>query len=321
MSQKRFFLPWLFPVYQRVSLARFLLWQSMFLTEQGLRYLILELLHGNVEQITFVRQGIRWTVYAGDQSVGMPLFYLDDFDRPNAQVLLAWIRAHGRLPHRETIVEIGANIGSSTIPLLQGTGCRLLSIEPVPRNRELLELNLKQNGLASRVKIIPCAIADDDEMVKMIVPLHALGGSELEKRPLDNPESHFSSPCENVTVQAMRLDKLLEREQIAPAEVEFVWSDTQGSEGAVIRTGAPLWETGVPLWVEIEPLLLARQDSLERFLADAARYFAFYIPSSALQAQGVDAPRVPIAALPELVRSVLGTHTDVLLLPRQSSIA
>ncbi|HEX7588529.1 MAG TPA: FkbM family methyltransferase [Anaerolineae bacterium] len=287
------------------------------MTKEGSRHLILQLLQGTVEQITFVRQGIRWTAYAGDRSVGMQLFYLDDFDRSNALILLAWIRAHGRLPHRETIVEIGANIGTTTIPLLLGTECRLVSIEPVPRNRDLLELNLKQNGLDARVKIIPCAIDDDDKIVKMIVPLHALGGSELLKRQLDNPEREFSSPCENVTVQALRLDKMLEREQIVPAQVEFVWSDTQGSEGAVIRTGAALWQTGVPLWVEIEPHLIARQDNLERFLADAARYFASYIPCSALLAQGVDAPPRPIATLPELVRSVSGTHTDVLLLPRE----
>lgn len=133
---------------------------------------------------------------------------------------------------------------------------------------------------------------------------------------LSNPEKKSLSPSERTTAQTIRLDNLLNDHQIAPTEIAFVWSDTQGSEGAIIRTGQSLWQAGIPLWSEIEPSLIQRQDNLERFCADAARYFAFYIPSASLQTQGINAQPLPIATLLEFAKRYFGTHTDVLFLPR-----
>jgi FkbM family methyltransferase len=310
--------PWLAPLYKRLSLARVMAWQSQFLTKFGFRYLLINLSQEEVEQITFVRQGIRWTADVRDRSVGAGLFLSDAFERANVDILLAWIRAHGRTPHRNTILEIGANIGTSTIPFLLGTNCRVVCVEPVPRSRAALQVNLQQNQLANRVIIMPCAIADESKTVDMIVPLHALGGAELLTREIKDPANLFHSPCEKISVEAIPLDELLVKEKILPDEIEFAWSDTQGSEGAVIRTGAPLWQAGVPLWVEIEPALIDRQDNLERFCADAARYFASFIPNSRLHADGVDAPPQPIATLAEFALPLYGSVTDVLLLPREN---
>jgi FkbM family methyltransferase len=316
MSSKRSYPPWLAPLYKRFSLARFLLWQSRFLTEEGLRNLILQLAQESIEQMTFTRQGIRWTVYAQDKSVGSGLFFNDESERCTINMVLAWMRAHQRIPQFGTILEIGANIGTSTIPFLLDTPGRVFSVEPVPRNRNLLELNLKQNRLDDRVTILPYAIADENGTKEMVVPLHRLGGAELATSQLFDLEKQLLSPYERITVQTIRLDELLDTQQIAPSQVAFVWSDTQGSEGAVIRTGEPLWKAEVPLWVEVEPHLIQRQDTLEHFFASTARHFAFYIPASNLQTQGVDALPQPIATLQEFAKPFFGTHTDVLLLPR-----
>lgn len=84
----------------------------------------------------------------------------------------------------------------------------------------------------------------------MIVPLFALGGSEIIRNEVKRPERIFQNTCETVTVQATRLDTLIDSLQLSPEQFAFVWCDVQGSEGAVIRTGLPLWHAAVPLWAK-----------------------------------------------------------------------
>ncbi len=317
MSSKRFYFPWLAPLYRRVPFERFLSWQSRFLTEEGARKLALELLPDSAEEITFVRGRTRWTVDVRDVIIGFDLFMYPESARMAENAILEWAHAHGRL-ERATILEIGANIGSSTVPLLQGSACRIIAVEPVPRNRALLERNLRQNDLAHRAIIVPRAIADRAESVEMIVPLDALGGSEISRRPVTRTQWVVVHPCDTVQVQTTRLDELMQSVPITPAEVAFVWCDAQGSEGAVIRTGAALWQAGVPLWAEIAPVLIARQDNLQQFIMDVTCFFAGYVPREELKTKGAAAPVQPIATFEGFVAQLTGAEqTDVLLLPRE----
>ena len=172
---KRFYFSWLAPLYKRVPFARFLLWQSQFLTELGASKLAIELIADFAKEITFKREGAVWTVDVRDKLMAMRLWLEPEF-AANERAVLAWAHTHERLPRCTTILEIGANIGSSTIPFLQETSCRVVAIEPVPRNLALLEKNLKQNGFANRVIVIQRAIADHAETLGMIVTLHNFAG-------------------------------------------------------------------------------------------------------------------------------------------------
>lgn len=312
---KRFYFSWLAPLYKRVPFARFLLWQSQFLTELGASKLAIELIADFAKEITFKREGAVWTVDVRDKLMAMRLWLEPEF-AANERAVLAWAHTYERLPRCTTILEIGANIGSSTIPFLQETSCRVVAIEPVPRNLALLEKNLKQNGFANRVIVIQRAIADHAETLGMIVTLHNFAGSEIARQPITRPEAIFRQPCETINVQATRLDDLVQSQQIAPRDVVFVWCDVQGSEGAVIRTGAPLWQAGVPLWAEIAPKLISRQDNLKRFLADTARFFDSYVSLKNLKTQGALASPQPIASFNKFVARLGKAQTDVLLLPR-----
>ena len=57
---------------------------------------------------------------------------------------------------RETdlFVDIGANIGSYTIIAGSFSGCRVISIEPIPSTFEYLVNNLKLNGLEELVEAV-----------------------------------------------------------------------------------------------------------------------------------------------------------------------
>ena len=100
-------------------------------------------------------------------------------------------------------------------------------------------------------------------------------------------------------------------------EVAYVWCDVQGSEGAVIRTGVPLWSAGVPLYAEIAPGLIRRQERLEDFLATVRSHFTAFVEASQLVTQGPEAPLRPMSAFASLVTQLEaeGRDTDVLLVP------
>lgn len=298
-------------------MARFLYWQSRFLTQDGLNSLAYRLVGQSAEQVTFVRDGTRWTVNTSDRNIGLLLFMGNREDRRNVGYMLAWARAHGRLPQCNTILDIGANIGSTTIPFLQETECRVVCVEPVPDNLALLKQNLRQNSLLERVTIVERAITDRVETVNMVVTPVAFGGSEIDRGAVHRPEGIFQHATKTIAVPTTRLDDLISSLAVHPAQIAFVWCDVQGSEGAVVRTGAPLWHQGVPLWAEIAPHLLSRQDSLEQFLADVARYFVSFVSIGELAGTGPHTPPQPIENFPALVATLTGEkEIDVLFQPR-----
>lgn len=308
---------WLAPLYKRVPFARFLFWQARFLTVAGARKLGYQLVGRAADQVTFEREGVRWTVNLRDQNIGLMLFMGDLADSLNVGNVLAWARAHGRLPQCDTILDIGANIGTTTIPLLLKSACRVVSVEPVPANLALLKQNLAQNNLLERVTLIERAITDRAETVRMIVTPVAFGGSEIDRGGVHRPEAIFQQPTETISVTTTRLDDLIGSLAIAPARVAFVWCDVQGSEGAVVRTGAPLWAAGVPLWAEIAPVLLERQGSFSQFLQDITRQFQSYVTLRELTDMGPHASPHPIDDFPALAAALTGEQqTDVLFLPR-----
>ncbi|MGA2936781.1 MAG: FkbM family methyltransferase [Syntrophobacteraceae bacterium] len=319
MSKRRFFFPQLAPLYKRIPFARCLLWQSRFLTEDGARWLAMQVMQEFADALTFTRDGLHWTIPLQDVSVGQNLFMFADFDRSAVARLVQWADKFGHLQRGNVILELGANLGSTTLPLAQLTQCHIAAVEPVPRNLAFLKQNVAQNDLSARVTIVECAASDHNGETEMIVPLIGRGGAEIASRNVERPEAIFHAPCETVPVKTKRLDTLLAELQLAPERVAFVWCDVQGSEGAVIRTGGPLWRAGVPLWAEIAPLLLARQGNVEQFIGNVTQHFCSYVTRTMLETDGFDATPLSVETFRELVARLTGeAQTDVLFLPRQT---
>ncbi len=320
MSNRRFFFPQLAPLYKRIPFARCLFWQSRFLTEAGARWLAAKVMQEFVDELTFTHDGLHWTIPLQDESIGQSLFIFADFDRSTVARLVQWADKFGHLQRGNVILEVGANLGSTTLRFAQLTQCHIAAVEPVPRNLAFLKRNVAQNDFTARVTIVECAVSDHNGEAEMIVPLISRGSAEIASSDVERPEAIFHAPCETVPVKTTRVDTLLAELQLAPERVAFVWCDAQGSEGAVVRTAEPLWRAGVPLWAEIEPLLLARQGNVEQFIWNVTQHFCSYVTRTMLETDGLDAAPLSIETFRELVaRLTTGTEcTDVLFLPRQT---
>jgi len=257
------------------------------------------------KSVSCERDGLVWKVYL-DDDIGFCVFVEDGYQREQVGALLEWMDRTGLLAgSRNVIVDVGANIGTTCIPIVHRTGCRALAIEPVAGNFRLLEQNVAANGLGDRILRARCAVLREPGKTKMRLTAGARGG-------------HFVSPQHGTEeVEADTLAGILASAGIALDEVALVWADVQGCEGHVVETGAALWERGVPLWTELEPHSLELQYGVTVFAALCRRYFDRFIASRDLMRLHEQARPAPIAELESLMRGIASRQisTDVLLLP------
>lgn len=300
-----------------------ILWRLIrFLPSDERCFLLWRLVNDEAEQITFRRQDILWTVYTSDLGIGLSLFRDGDHQLREFQALLAWMRNHGRLaPVYKTIIEVGANIGTSTIPLALHTNCHIYAIEPAPQNFHLLQHNVHQNGQDSRINCLQCAVFSHSETLQFLYLPRSGGGGMVAPPVLNGEPPGRTDTGELLEVPAKTLSRLIVSCEISPAQVAFVWSDTEGSEAHVIETGQELWVAGVPLYVEFYPDVLRKQRSLQNFLDLANRHFVQFVDIRDILAQGVNAFRRPIADLRFLIEDLEKNDimvTDIILMPRST---
>ena len=265
---------------------------SRALSRAGRRTLALRLLEGEAEELTFRRKGTRWTAFPWDHTVSGSLFVFGSFQGREVRAVLGWMARHDRFASpRDVIVDVGANIGTSTIPFAQGRAdCRVLAIEPVPDIFGVLCRNVADNGLAGRVTCVQTAISvSGRDRVQMILPTGNGGGGEL-RRP-DRPASFATRDGVRgvVDVPAAGLTAVLDTEGVRPDQVVFVWSDTQGCEADVIASGSALWAGGVPLFVELDPMTWGGPEGAEVISAAAMGHFTGFIDAETLMADAAAA--------------------------------
>jgi len=214
--------------------------------------------------------GIRYFVSTRDQSVGRIVFmgrvpdggFLDDY--------LDLIGKELGRPAVEgaTCVEIGANIGTTTLPLVLQHGAGFcLALEPAPANLTLLRANLAANGVGpDRVRVLPVAASDRPGTVDFELSSGNSGDHRIrlqEGPAAHEPELYDERHRPVIAVPAERADDILAEQDVDVSEVGFVWIDTQGHEGHVLAGAPKLLASAAPIVMEYWPYGLRRAAGLE----------------------------------------------------------
>ena len=137
------------------------------------------------------------------------------------------------LPRDATIIDIGANIGLSTILLARLAG-RVLAYEPSPPNVAYLRQNLKLNNI-SNVEVIAAAISERAGMLRFHVAQFGAGSHVVAAGHV------ASTTIPTVDVPAIPLD-----EQSLPT-IAFIKIDAEGHEPDVLAGARELLERDRPL--------------------------------------------------------------------------
>ncbi|MCW2606214.1 MAG: FkbM family methyltransferase [Frankiales bacterium] len=261
---------------------------------------------------TSPRPGRPQLLFGTDDSViGRELSEGGSFDAAQTERALNVVRRLGRTG--TTFVDVGANIGTSTVAALWDHGfAQALCMEPDVTNVRLLRCNLALNGLEGRA-------------VVRQVALSAQAGELLLEQAPDNRGDHrlrlpgpvedglygeAARPVEPVAV--VTLDDALHEAGLQTDDVGVVWVDNQGHEAHVLRGGAATIAAGVPFVVELWPYGLRRAGGLELFQETVRRDFGAFVDVRSERSEPQSTDR-----LEDVVRGLEGlAHTDLVLLPR-----
>jgi FkbM family methyltransferase len=162
-------------------------------------------------------------------------------------------RETGRGIGGREVLEIGANIGTTTVPLVTVLGAaHVHAFEPAPRNLELLERNIAINDLSSRVTVHAAALSDHVGTVPLTIPDRYWGSSRVVAT--EGPQTHATG--------CVTIDSLLADATIDQATLALIWIDVEGHEAAVLAGATQLRPT--PLVLEYDP---AQHSDLNRLHA------------------------------------------------------
>ena len=253
---------------------------------------------------------IRYHVSTADRTVGREVFLTGGYDDSALARVLRILRGFGGEAFRaKTFVDIGANIGTSTLPAILRHGfARAVAVEPDETNHTLLTQSVVANGLEQRVTTVRTALSNEEKEVL------------LERCPINHGdhrvrnENSANSTREAVSVPATTFDALVQRGVISLDEVGLVWIDTEGHEGHVFRGARSLVASDVPVIVKFRPQALARSHGLEWFEHLVGTYYSWMVDTRATT--NLDRPVLhPVSQIGAL-RGVYGggAKTDLLLL-------
>jgi FkbM family methyltransferase len=164
----------------------------------------------------------------------------------------------------DRVIDVGAHIGTFSVPFAQRVGETglLVSFEADPANFGLLERNIRDNGLAARVRLVHGVASDQD------------GVYEKGYTSEGNSGTHSFVPAAggHGGVHSVRVESWWDRE--CPGQpVHLIKVDTEGAEVAVLRACRSLIEKFRPiLYIEVA------EDALRRFGDSADAIDAFLKP-------------------------------------------
>ncbi|HEX2119261.1 MAG TPA: FkbM family methyltransferase, partial [Acidimicrobiales bacterium] len=186
-----------------------------------------------------------------DDEIGRVVFVTGGYERVYMAHATAELERLGFPVEGTAFVDIGANIGTSTVDALVNFGFgRAVCLEPDERSFRLLMANVALNGLEGRVQALPVALSCTD------------GPRLLETSPTNHGDNRLVVPGEPaqtngyrdvVGVECRRFDALVEEGVIPLDDVGLIWLDAQGHEPFVLQGATRALEAGVPLVMEYAP--------------------------------------------------------------------
>lgn len=217
--------------------------------------------------------------------LGRSVFVKNHWDRDHVARLLDNLADRGIDFSGKVFLEVGANIGTHTVYFaLTGAFSRIVAIEPDPRNFELLEENVMQNGLGDVVTRLPFAVSDSEETIAFFQHPNNHGKS--------SPNSTHAGD-RKILVQALPMPEILARAGLSVEDIGVVWMDIEGYEPVAARSMQPLFERRVPIHMEFTGEFYGHEKARE-FVAFLARFYedclVFYNDDSEESRKVVDIP-------------------------------
>jgi FkbM family methyltransferase len=126
------------------------------------------------------------------------------------------------------IVDIGANVGVTTLTLAQLPGAHVVSYEPDPGNFALLRQNLESNK-TTNVRAFQAAVAGANGTLEFLADVESTGGHLVL--------AGSASSARTISVIAINLDQILE--ECGGHKIDLIKCDCEGGEHSLIEQFTP----------------------------------------------------------------------------------
>ena len=167
------------------------------------------------------------TFVPGDY-IGKKIFRKGHFERDHVDRLLATLKERQLLRDNCTLLELGGNIGTQTIYFaLSGSFSRIVSVEPDPRNFQLLGTNIAQNELGDLVRLVNSAAGESEGEIDFFQHRSNHGKSSAFRQ---------SAADSKIVVPVRPVSKILADTDTSLDDVGLVWMDIEGYEPHACRS-------------------------------------------------------------------------------------
>ena len=198
----------------------------------------------------------KYIVNSSDKVIGRSLYINGTFEFDQ---FLHTLEILGNKIKTETLVDIGANIGSICIPAVKrGIFKNCLAIEPEPYNFDLLTKNIFINNLSNKIQTFNVALGQfDNEKIKFELSEnnygdHRIKSNSTEKNYYDEDKRKI------IDIEMKRLDTVI---QDSDLKGNLLWMDVQGYEGFVLEGAMNILSKKPPLVIEFWPYGLDKFNS------------------------------------------------------------
>jgi FkbM family methyltransferase len=214
-----------------------------------------------------------------------------------------------------TFVDVGANIGTSTVPAVGVHGfARGVALEPEPRNLRLLHINIAVNDLVDRVRTLQRAASSEPGIAKLVVAETRSGVHEIAVDGLSGREAHL------IDVELVTVDSLVDSGMVPNDGTGMIWIDCEGHDGHVLAGASKLLAMGVPVILEVSPSKLDKQGGMDLLINAANAQYSSFIDMRRVQGEGsskdLDYRPVRVSRLADLIRKYADAsagHTELML--------
>jgi FkbM family methyltransferase len=249
-------------------------------------------------------------VPADDDEIGRVVFATGGYERVYMQCAVEELRRLGVPLEGTTFLDVGANIGTSTVDALVDFGFgRAVCFEPDERSFRLLMANVAINGLEGRVQAYQAALSAADGSSRLAIS----STNHADNRLVEGPEPDGDRGEQLVEVRCRSFDSLVEEGEIELEHLGVIWLDAQGHEPLVLEGARTALEAGIPLVMEYTPAALCEGATLLELETTIEAYYTtvvdLHLMASGLRSQAV----FPTSEVRRLRDNGGREHTDLLL--------
>ena len=173
--------------------------------------------------------------------ISKKLFIDKSFDY---RILTKAIKLLGKKNSKLTLINIGAHIGSTGIPVIKKNNFKnLIAFEPTKRNFRLLKANIFLNEIDDRVQAYNLAISNKKANLYLAIKRGNIGGNYISKNKQKNTEIVKSDILDNYTYNLNKNNSL-------------IFIDAEGHEPNIFLGAKKTIKKKIPIVFEFYPTLL-----------------------------------------------------------------